>query len=67
MAIFNGEVIFKVKFKDQAIPVMGYTKWIAINECAKEVFIRHYHGKDEQFREMDEKRENYEIVIEVRM
>ena len=41
MAKFNGEVTFKVRFKDLAVPVgYGMTNSIIFHECATQVYVR---------------------------
>ena len=41
MAKFNGEVTFKVKFKDLGVPVgFGMTNSIIFHECATQIYVR---------------------------
>ena len=41
MAIFNGEITFKVTFKDLSIPVgFGMTNAILWHTCAEQVYVR---------------------------
>jgi|TARA_Y100000385_G_C12570448_1_gene416100 hypothetical protein len=41
MAIFNGEITFKVTFKDLNIPVgFGMTNAILWHTCAEQVYVR---------------------------
>ena len=41
MAKFNGEVTFKVKFKDLVVPVgFGMTNSIIFHECATQIYVR---------------------------
>ena len=41
MAKFNGEVTFKVKFKNLCVPVgFGMTNSIIFHECATQIYVR---------------------------
>ena len=41
MAKFNGEVTFKVKFKNLRVPVgFGMTNSIIFHECATQIYVR---------------------------
>ena len=41
MARFNGEVTFRVKFKDLGVPVgFGMTNAIVFHECATQIYVR---------------------------
>ena len=41
MAKFNGEVTFRVKFKNLGVPVgFGMTKSIIFHECATQIYVR---------------------------
>ena len=41
MAKFNGEVTFKVRFKDLGVPVgFGMTNSIIFHECATQIYVR---------------------------
>ena len=38
MAILNGEVIIKVTFKNQHIPIGAYTSAVILQECINEIY-----------------------------
>jgi len=61
MAKFNGEVTFKVKFKNLGVPVgFGMTNSIIFHECATQIYVRSGWCKID--RKIKDKRFEVEIV-----
>ena len=59
MANLNGEVIFRVTFKDLNIPVgLGYTSGILFHECAKQVYAHAPWNKIS-----DQKKGNFKVEM----
>ena len=60
MARFNGEVTFRVRFKDLGIPVgFGMTNSIVFHECATQIYVRSGWSKISK----DLKDERFEVEV----
>ena len=60
MAKFNGEVTFRVKFKNLGVPVcFGMTKSIIFHECATQIYVRSGWSKLSK----DLKDERFEVEV----
>ena len=61
MAKFNGEVTFRVKFKNLGVPVgFGMTNSIIFHECATQIYVR--SGWSKLSKELKDERFEVEVI-----